>query len=184
MIRDKQKKQKTGIEKKQDFLENQVKYSFIAIGSNLGNKKNNIEKTKYLLKKYRIEIIKSSSIYETYAWPNRNDPKFYNLVLKIKTKLNPVKLFKILKNIEKHLGRKKSIKNSPRVCDIDIIDYNGINFKNSFLEIPHPEMRKRDFVLLPLMEVCNNWIYPGLNIKISSLINKISKNSFTSIKII
>ena len=170
--------------KNQDFLESLVKYSYISIGSNLGDKKKIIEKAKYLINKKKIKIVKCSSTYETYAWPNKNDPKFYNIVLKIKTNLNPVRLFKVLQYIEKSLGRKKSKKNSPRSCDIDIIDYRGIKFKNSYLEIPHPRMKRRDFVLLPLMEICNNWTYPGVNIKISSLINKISKKNLTFIKII
>ena len=68
---------------KQDILENQVNVAFLAIGSNLGNKKKNIDKTKFLLEKNSIKIIKSSNIYETYSWPNKDDPKFYNIVIKI-----------------------------------------------------------------------------------------------------
>ena len=168
----------------QGILENQVKYSYISIGSNLGNKKKNIEKAKFLINQKYIKIIKVSSIYETLAWPNNKDPKFFNLVIKIETFLNPIQLFKCLKSIEKKLGRKKAPKNSPRICDIDIIDYNGTKFKNSYLQIPHPRMKKRDFVLIPLMEICSNWTYPRSKLKISSIINKISENNLTSIKIL
>ena len=168
----------------QDILENQVKYSYISIGSNLGNKKKNIEKAKFLINQKYIKIIKVSSIYETFAWPNKKDPKFFNLVIKVKTFLNPIQLFRFLKSIEKKMGRKKAPKNSPRICDIDIIDYNGTKFKNSYLQIPHPRMKKRDFVLIPLMEICNNWTYPRSKMKISSIINNISKNNLTSIKIL
>ena len=168
----------------QDILENQVKYSYISIGSNLGNKKKNIEKAKFLINQKYIKIIKVSSIYETFAWPNKKDPKFFNLVIKVKTFLNPIQLFRFLKSIEKKMGRKKAPKNSPRICDIDIIDYNGTRFKNSYLQIPHPRMKKRDFVLIPLMEICSNWTYPRSKTKISTIINNISKNNLTSIKIL
>ena len=168
----------------QDILENQVKYSYISIGTNLGNKKKNIEKAKFLINQKYIKIIKVSSIYETFAWPNKKDPKFFNLVIKVKTFLNPTQLFRFLKSIEKKMGRKKAPQNSPRICDIDIIDYNGTKFKNSHLQIPHPRMKKRDFVLIPLMEICNNWTYPRSKMKISSIINNISKNNLTSIKIL
>ena len=90
---------------KQDISENLVNIAFLAIGSNLGSKKRNIEKAKFLLEKNSIKIIKSSNIYETYSWPNRNDPKFYNIVIKIVTKLKPIKLFFIIKDIEIRLGR-------------------------------------------------------------------------------
>ena len=168
----------------QGILENQVKYSYISIGSNLGNRKKNIEKAKFLINQKYIKVVKISRIYETLAWPNKNDPKFFNLVIKVETFLNPTQLFKCLKLIEKKMGRKKTPKNSPRICDIDIIDYNGAKFKNSFLQIPHPRMKKRDFVLIPLMEICNNWTYPRSKMKISSIINNISKNNLTSIKIL
>ena len=69
---------------KQDISENRVNISYLSIGSNLGNKKRNIEKAKYLLEKNQVKIIKTSSIYETFSWPNRNHPKFYNDILDYK----------------------------------------------------------------------------------------------------
>ena len=69
---------------KQDILEKQVKIVYLGIGSNLGNKIDNIEKAKYKLLEEGIKIIKSSSYYETLSWPNPNNPKFYNIVLKVK----------------------------------------------------------------------------------------------------
>ena len=81
---------------KQDILENPVSVAYLSIGSNIGNKINNIERTKYLLEENKIKIIKSSSIYETDAWPNKNHPKFYNIVIKIITKLKPMNLFFII----------------------------------------------------------------------------------------
>ena len=94
-----QKKQEIGIVKKQDTLENQVKIVYLGIGSNLGSKVINIEKAKLLLLTNNIEIIKCSKYYETYSWPNKNFPKYLNIVIKIKTKLNLHNLFTLVKSI-------------------------------------------------------------------------------------
>ncbi len=172
--------------KKQDILENLVNVIYLSIGSNLGNKKRNIEKAKFLLEENPIKIIKSSSIYETYSWPNRNHPKFYNIVIKIITKLKPMNLFFIIKDIEKKLGRKKALINRPRVCDIDILDYRGRIYKlfdnNNKLIIPHPRLHNRNFVLFPLFEIEKNWKHPLKKTKIHDLIRKLDNSSLYSIK--
>ena len=171
---------------KQDISENQVNIAFLGIGSNLGSKKRNIEKAKFLLENNSIKILKSSNIYETFSWPNKNDPKFYNIVIKIITKLKPIKLFFIIKDIEKKLGRKKTLLNRPRTCDIDILDYKGQIYKfyanNNKLIIPHPRLHKRNFVLFPLFEIEKNWKHPLKKTKIQDLIRKLDNSSFYSIK--
>ena len=120
------------------MLENRAKSIYLAIGSNLGNKKENIEKAKFELTKENINILQSSSFYESLSWPNKKNPKFINIVLKITTNLKPIKLLKKCKEIELSLGRKKSAKNSPRVCDIDIVDYKKVILSNKII-LPHPE---------------------------------------------
>ena len=171
---------------KQDILENRVNIAYLSIGSNLGNKRRNIEKTKYLLEKNQIKIIKVSSIYETFSWPNKKHPKFYNIVIKIITELKPIKLFFIIKHIEKKLGRKKTKTNYPRSCDIDILDYKGLNYtlsaNNNKLLIPHPRLHSRNFVLFPLFEVEKKWKHPLKKTKIQDLIGKLPNSSLYSIK--
>ena len=107
--------------KKRDISDAQVKNVYLSIGSNLGNRIHFLEKSKYLLETHDIKIIKTSSYYETDSWPDPSFPKFINAVLLIKTKLNQFELFKIIKSIEKKLGRKIAPKNHPRNCDIDIL---------------------------------------------------------------
>ena len=109
MIKDKQLKEKTGIETKQDILENPHKAVYLGIGSNVGNRINNINYACYLLGNF-CSIYKVSNYYETNSWPNENYPKYLNIILKCKTKLNPFLLIKKLKKIEKKLGRKKKYK--------------------------------------------------------------------------
>ena len=166
---------------KQDILEKQVKTAYLSIGSNLGNRFINIEKAKFELLKKGIRILKTSSYYETLSWPNPKNPKFYNIVLKIKTSLDELKLLAICQDIEKFLGRKKSLRNSPRECDIDIIDYEKKQSKNG-INLPHSRMHERNFVLFPLFEIEREWEHPIFNQNIKYLIFLLSNRDITSIK--
>ena len=156
---------------------------YIGIGSNLGNRINNIEKAKYLLNLNCVNIIKSSRYYETLSWPDSSKPKFFNIIIQSDTKFSPKKLLEIFKLIEKKLGRKKNIRNSPRTCDIDIIDFKGLKFQEKNLQVPHPRLSKRNFVLLPLFEIEKGWIYPKTNTTIDKLIKNLDIKSLRSIKI-
>jgi 2-amino-4-hydroxy-6-hydroxymethyldihydropteridine diphosphokinase len=166
---------------KQDTSENRVKLIYLGVGSNLGNRKRNIEKAKLKLYNNNIIILQSSSYYETFSWPNTNNPKFLNIVLKIKSNLSPSKLLKICKRIETELGRKKSTKNSPRICDIDIIDYKSQKIKSDII-LPHPRMSERNFVLFPLFEINKNWKHPVSKVDIKRLIISLPIKDIRSIK--
>ena len=169
------------------MLEKQVKIAFLSVGSNLGNKKKNIEKAKVLLNKNKIKIIKSSKNYETFSWPNKKNPKFINIVLKVKTILSPNKLLNKCLYIEKTLGRIRKKKNEPRICDIDIIDYNGEvlhAYNNEILTLPHPEMHKRNFVLVPLFEISKSWVHPLKKARIVNLLNSLKDKDLRAIKLI
>ena len=154
---------------------------FLGIGSNLGNRKGNIEKAKSILLENDINLISSSSYYETPSWPDPNKPKFINIVLKVSCEYKPLELLNLCKNIEKKLGRKKAPKNSPRICDIDIIDFDGLVLNGS-LNLPHSRMHERNFVLIPLYELDKNWFHPKLKRNIKNLIFSLPINDITSIK--
>ena len=166
---------------KRDISENLVKTAYLAIGSNLGNKIINIIVAKYKLQNLDIKILKSSSYYETLSWPDKAKPKFINIVIQTNTKFSPEKFLNIFKFIEKKLGRKKNIRNSPRPCDIDIISYYKKIFKGN-ITIPHKRMHKRNFVLIPLFELDKNWIHPKSKNNIKNLIFSLPINDITSIK--
>ena len=106
--------------KRQDILENQAKIVFLGIGSNLGIRKKNIEKAKFLLAEHNLDVLSVSSYYETPSWPDPQKPKFLNIILKLKCNYSPQELLKICKSIENQLGRKKAKKNAPRTCDLDL----------------------------------------------------------------
>ena len=163
--------------------EKQAKIIYLSIGSNLGNRKKNIEKTKFKLYSKGINIIKSSNYYETLSWPNPKNPKFYNVILKASSDLKILELLKICKQIETSLGRKKAPKNSPRTCDIDIIDYNQKITVNG-INVPHPRMHLRNFVLIPLFEIEKTWKYPNSKRSIKNLIFSLSNSDIRSIKLV
>ena len=169
---------------KQGISENLAKIVYLGIGSNLGNKRSNIERAKIKLQNYQIKILKCSNNYESESWPDRRNPKFINIIIKINTILSPLNLLKICNIIEIDLGRKRSKKNEPRTCDIDIIDYDQkvLNIENKNLILPHPQMSIRNFVLLPLFEIDLTWKHPKSKISIVKLINSLPIKDLRSIK--
>ena len=159
------------------------------IGSNLdsikGDRFFNLKKTLELIKLENIYITKLSSIYETPSYPNEKNPKFLNMGLEIECNHSPKNLIKKFNNIEKKLQRTRGMKNQPRTCDIDLIDYEGEILNSKNLTIPHPKAHLRNFVLFPIKEISPTWIHPILNKKIDSLIKKLSfklRNEITRIK--
>jgi len=170
--------------KKQDTSENQAKLAYLAIGSNLGNKVNNIELAKLELENKKIKILKSSSNYMSRSWPDPTKPSYINIIIKVKTSLTPIELLKVCNLIELKLGRVRSTINSPRTCDIDIIDYDKriSDKKDKKLILPHPRLCKRNFVLLPLFEIEKSWKHPKTKFNIVNLINSLPINDLRSIK--
>ncbi len=166
---------------KQDISENQVKSIFLGIGSNLGNRITNIEKAKSYLLENGVKIISVSNYYETPSWPDPKKPKFLNIILKVTCNYKPLELLNLCKIIETKLGRTKSPKNSPRVCDIDLIDYNGLVMNNK-INLPHNRMHKRNFVLFPLFEIEKEWFHPVKKTNIRRLILSLSNKDIRSIK--
>ena len=154
---------------------------YLGIGSNLRNRRKNIEKAKFKIIQNKIKIIQSSNFYESLSWPNIKNPKFLNIVLKVNTNIEPLKLIKIFKSIEKSLGRKKAKRNSPRECDIDILDYKGRQINKEII-LPHPRLHKRNFVLFPLFELDKSWKHPISKHHIKKLIKYLSNRDIRSIK--
>ncbi len=148
--------------------------AYIGIGSNLGDREKNIKKAISLLKKdKKIRLIRRSRIYETEPLGGPPQGKFLNGVVKIKTEYPPLELLDRLKRIECLLGRRKgAIKWAPRTIDLDILLYGKCVIKNEDLTIPHPEIKKRLFVLKPLSEISPLFRHPLLKKTISQLLKK------------
>ena len=187
MTKDTQKKQETGIVKKQDILENQVNHAYLSLGSNLGNRITNLQMAKGLLNLKGINILRESGFYKSKSWPNENFPYYFNIVLYVKTRFKLIELFNKIKFIEKFMGRSNSRRNYPRICDIDIIDFNGVYSHNNHLHqkiiVPHTRMHKRSFVLMPLYELNKEWYHPKLKKNIVNLMSNLSIKDLRSIKL-
>ena len=164
----------------------------LSLGSNLpskfGDSKNTILKCYEFFNNNDIKILKKSSFYETFAIPNKSDPKFVNSVISVETRFSPEELIKYILKVEKKFDRKREQINAPRTCDIDILDFNGqiINIfnKNISLEIPHPRLEQRSFVLYPIREIDKNWKSPLSGKKVDQLIENLDAETKKNITII
>jgi len=127
---------------------------YLSVGSNLGDRRRNIEAAIELLRDTGdIEVAKISTLYETDPVGGPPQDKFLNGALEVKTNLAPYDLLKSLNKIEEKLGRVRTIKHGPRTLDLDILTYDDITINEPDLVIPHPQMTLRDFVLKPLTEI-------------------------------
>ncbi len=151
------------------------------IGSNLnskfGSRFDNITIAIDLLLSAKVKIKKISNFYETPSYPNKKFPNYLNVGILCSFNGNPEILFGIIKSIEKKIGRFKTKKNDPRVCDIDIIDYNSDIVKKASITLPHLRCHTRNFVLYPIKEIDPNWIHPVLKQNINYLIKKLDFKS-------
>lgn len=131
-----------------------MKEAYISIGSNIGDRCENLRKALVLINENQnITLTKVSSFYETAPWGKENQPQFLNAAAKILTGLTPENLLKTLLNIEKNMGRIRKEHWGERIIDIDIIHYEGENIKTQNLTLPHPYFAERNFVLIPLFEI-------------------------------
>ena len=164
----------------------------LSLGSNLpskfGDSKNTILKCYEFFNNNDIKILKKSSFYETFAIPNKSDPKFVNSVISVETRFSPEERIKYILKVEEKFDRKREQINAPRTCDIDIVDFNSeiINIfnKNISLEIPHPRLEQRSFVLYPIREIDKNWKSPLSGKKIDQLIENLDAETKKNITII
>ena len=151
------------------------------IGSNLdskfGNRFKNISIAINLLINAKVKIIKTSNFYQTPSYPNKELPKFINIGVLANYDKNVTTLINKINYIEKKIGRNKSKKNDPRVCDIDIIDFKGLIIDKNNLKIPHEKCHLRNFVLYPILQINPEWVHPIIKKNVKFLINKLDQKS-------
>lgn len=142
---------------------------YLSLGSNVGNSLAHMEAAHSMIEN-RIGIIcQQSSLYTTAAWGNTQQPDFVNQAIIVETQLDYRELMHTILEIEQEMGRIRTVKNAPRIIDIDILFFNNTIIEEDNLRIPHPLIQDRNFVLTPLMELSPNWIHPVLNLTIHQL---------------
>jgi 2-amino-4-hydroxy-6-hydroxymethyldihydropteridine diphosphokinase len=127
---------------------------YLGLGSNVGDRKKNLQTAIKKLSALRdVKITKISSVYETEPVGLKDQPWFYNAVAEIETTLAPRRILQMNKDIEKIMQRERTVRWGPRKIDIDILLYDDIKIDDPDFKVPHPEMFKRGFVLIPLYEI-------------------------------
>jgi 2-amino-4-hydroxy-6-hydroxymethyldihydropteridine diphosphokinase len=136
---------------------------YVGIGSNLGDKvKNCQDAIHYLHTTPGIEITRASSLYFTEPVGYEDQDWFLNCVVEVGASLTPREVFLKCKEIEKSMGRRPTVRWGPRVIDLDLLFYDELILKEEDLEIPHPRLHERGFVIVPLLEINPGWIHPVL----------------------
>lgn len=153
-----------------------MRTAHLLIGGNLGNRKENLSKAVSLINEQCGSLTRSSSIYETEAWGNTDQPSFLNQALEISTSLSALQLMRKVLKIEEEMGRVRIEKLGPRIIDIDILLFENEIHDLRFLKIPHPEMQNRRFVLVPLAELNPNLQHPVLKKTIAELLEECPDN--------
>ena len=168
---------------------------YLSLGSNLGDRLLNLSKAirhLSLIKKNKEEIIfiqEVSSVYESSPIPSSEQTNFFNIILKIQSKIEPIELLDSIKKIELDFGRDLSHKNQPRIIDIDIIfvKYSGNHILiqadeyDGRLQIPHPRAHQRAFVLMPLLELDSDIIHPLINKTIEEIFINLEKQGISKL---
>ena len=136
---------------------------YAGLGSNLGNKSDNIKKALDMLDMAdNANVIAVSSLYETEPEGYEDQDWFLNAATQLEITLSPVELLKLFKEIEQAMGRHKSVRWGPREIDLDLLLYDELSFESQDLVVPHPRMHQRAFVLAPLAEIAENVLHPVL----------------------
>jgi len=149
--------------------------AYIGIGSNLGTPgKNCIEAIEKISNTKDIKIISRSSFYQTEPIGEVQQDWFVNSAIKIKTNLSPTHLLSNLLNIESAMGRTREEKWGPRLIDLDLLFYGNLILRKKGLTLPHPEILKRKFVLIPMSEIAENLVHPTLKKTIKTLLQESS----------
>lgn len=142
---------------------------FLGIGTNLGDRERNLQEARSVLSQ-KLVILEESSIYQTDPWGYLDQPAFLNQVIEAQTDLSSLNLLGFLKDTEKLLGRQANFRYGPRLIDLDILFYGNRIIQTPRLQVPHPRLTQRAFVLVPLAEIAPEFVHPQSKQTITQLL--------------
>jgi 2-amino-4-hydroxy-6-hydroxymethyldihydropteridine diphosphokinase len=150
---------------------------YLSLGSNIGDRAGNISRAVAELGARGVRVVKQSALYETEPVELREQGWFLNCVVEVETELTPQQLMQVLLKIEREMGRERIVPKGPRIIDMDILLFSSSVVKESRLEIPHPRMADRCFVLVPLAEIAPGAVHPVLKKTIQQLLQETPDHS-------
>ncbi len=153
-----------------------MKNIYISLGSNIGDRLSNLLTAARKMGEHSIDLVRSSPVFESLPWGDRNQPRYLNQVVEIDVDFNPRELLKELQTIEMEMGRKDHGWSKPRIIDLDIISYGTVVIDEPDLKIPHPYMAERNFVLVPLSVIAPEFVHPVTKLSIQDMIQRIDCN--------
>ncbi|MCB0819943.1 MAG: 2-amino-4-hydroxy-6-hydroxymethyldihydropteridine diphosphokinase [Bacteroidetes bacterium] len=156
-----------------------MKRAIISLGSNLGDRLSNLEEALWLISLEGVYNLRCSSVYSSDPQGFESENKFLNMVAVFYSALQADEILKLLLEVETRMGRVRIGKSySDRKIDLDLLDVEGITIQGQELTLPHPRMHQRDFVLIPLLEVCPDWVHPVLKHNIDRFLGELPPGFF------
>lgn len=147
---------------------------YLSLGSNLGDRENNLRTAIAALADAKVRVTRISSFYETEPVDLREQPWFVNCAVQAEAELPPLELLRALRGIESRMGSKKLVPKGPRLIDLDILLYGNESIDTPELQVPHPRMLERRFVLVPLAEIAPNSKHPSWSATAAEILRKTS----------